>query len=105
MTEQNPFAGDHFVGVQKGGTLGLDPLTIVEWANFIALAAVSGVIGNSVFQFLDQWRGRRGKAGVTQLKEEVHKALILVKKKPHVSHADLKRRVDEIFAKHETLWK
>ena len=103
MSDKNPLEGDHLL-TTRGGELGFGLATLVTWANFIALAAASGVIGNATFQFLAQWRQRHGKSGVEDLHSEILQALKKVKRKPGVSNEDLRRRVDEIIKKHESLW-
>lgn len=100
MEENNPFIGDHFQPDGDRQTLGFDLATAQMWADFIVQAAASGLIGNAVYQFLRQWERRRGRDAIEAFRQELHRAVIRVKRKPSVSNEDLRRRMDEIIDRH-----
>ena len=93
--EENPFSRDHWAPASRG-TLGFE-LALLEAAQFIAAALASGVVGNAAFQYLTSLRRRDGIPKITELKDEVYKALKKVKHKPHVSDSDLRLRTEDLF--------
>lgn len=83
-------------------TFGADVAAFVGW---VALAAVSGVVGNAAYDatrqkarhILDSWRQRYGKAKVDEIKERVYEHM-----KPHLASGklreeELRKRIDALF--------
>ncbi|HOB46053.1 MAG TPA: hypothetical protein PKM60_07780 [Zoogloea sp.] len=79
----------------------LDLGNLVQIAEWIANAAASGVVGNAAYNALKNLRSRYGKRPVDELKEKVFDELRRVKHKPGVADADLKRRVEQLFADYD----
>lgn len=75
----------------------LDLANLAEIAAWIATAAASGIVGNAAFAYVDNFRRRFGERRIGELKDRVYKELKRVKRKPHVSDADLRLRVERLF--------
>ncbi len=78
----------------------LDLAALPEIAAWIAVAAASGVIGNAVYDYLNAFLRRFGRRRLDGLEEQVFQELKRVKRKPHVSDADLRLRVEHLFDAH-----
>jgi hypothetical protein len=75
---------------------------VAQWlAQFVAVSAISGVIGNAAYDTLRSIKRRFGRKQVEELKARVLEALRTVKHESEVSEADLKDRVEAIFRDYE----
>lgn len=79
----------------------LDLAALPEIALWVASAVVSGAIGAAVSDLIANFRRRYGRAGTDELKARVYQELKRVKRKPGVSDADLRQRVEVLFAEDE----
>lgn len=75
----------------------LDLGNLPEIAAWMAQVAAEGALGGAVFAYLESFRRRFGERRTDALKEAVYEALRRVKRKPHVSDADLRGRVEQLF--------
>ena len=77
-------------------------LEIARWlADFIANAAITGVIGSIAYDTLKTWKRRFGRDRVRELQTLVYEELKRVKRKPNVSDQDLHNRATALFQDYE----
>jgi hypothetical protein len=87
------------------GMLGGD-VVLLEFAAWVALAAVSGVIGNSSYEaikakvlgVLTAWRRRKGQARLDEVKEQVFEELKKHRANGKLTEGEVKTRLDAFFA-------
>lgn len=79
----------------------LDLGNLPEIAAWMAQIAAEGVVGGAVFAYVDGIRRRFGARGSERLKEAVLAELRRVKRRPGVSDADLRLRVERLFDEHD----
>ena len=75
---------------------------IAQWlAQWASDAVATGVVGSVAYDALKNLRSRYGKRPVDELKDKVLDELRRVKHKPGVADADLKLRVEHLFADYD----
>ena len=78
----------------------LDLANLAEIGAWIAASAASGVIGSATFAYMNSFRRRFDEGRIDKLKTQVYDELKRVKRKPDVSDADLRLRLDRLFRDH-----
>lgn len=103
MTEANRSAANGNINASEapGREPTLDLGNLPEIAAWMASAIISGLLGNATFAYLDSFRRRFGRRRDEELKQAVYAALRRVKRKPNVSDADLRLRVEQLFAERD----
>ncbi len=99
MTDINRTPDD--VTEDLSGQPHLDLANLPEIARWMAEIMASGIVGNMAYDVLKNIRRRYGLSRVRDLKAKVLEELQRVKRKPGVSDADLRLRVDRVFADHD----
>jgi len=80
-------------------------IVLADLAGWVALTALSGVIGNSaydaikskVLNFLKSWRRQEGQAKVDELKEQVRTQMLQRRAHGKLTEDQLNTRIDEFF--------
>ncbi len=87
------------------GMLGGEP-ALMEFAAWVAVVAVSGVIGNAAYHaikttvlgMLAAWRRRKGQARLDELKQQVFEEMQKHRANGKLTEEELRRRIEALFA-------